>query len=174
MPACRWAEGCYRGFLGPSIAIAVDAAGTILVAYNTGDRPGAPQPMWIRTSTNGVDWSPRTRVSARPDQANNAFPALGAASRGDFRLVWQDDRRSSETGWNTWYRSTSDGGLTWSKAIRLSDARTGPSYKSSDGYLFPYGDYLEIAIDQDGRNQVIWGEGESYDGNGGSWFTRGR
>jgi hypothetical protein len=171
---CKWAEGCYLGFLGPSVALAVDAAGTIMVAYNAGDHSGAAQSMWIRTSTNGVDWTVRRRVSTRPGRVNSAFPGLAARGRGDFRLVWQDDRRASQTGWNTWYRSTNDGGLTWSKAIRLSDARTGPSYKGSDGYVFPYGDYIEIAIDQNGRTHVIWGEGESYDGNGGTWFTRGR
>jgi hypothetical protein len=174
VPDCKWAEGCYLGFFGPSVALAVDAAGTIMVAYNAGDHSGAAQSMWIRTSTNGVDWTVRRRVSTRPGRVNSAFPGLAARGRGDFRLVWQDDRRASQTGWNTWYRSTNDGGLTWSKAIRLSDARTGPSYKGSDGYVFPYGDYIEIAIDQNGRTHVIWGEGESYDGNGGTWFTRGR
>jgi hypothetical protein len=29
-------------------------------------------------------------------------------------------------------------------------------------------------VDAEGTNQVIWGAGESYDGNGGSWFTRGK
>ena len=170
---CPWADGCYLGFLGPSISLAVDAAGIVMVAYNAGDRSGAAQPMWIRTSTNGVDWSSRRRISPRPTQVDTAFPGLAAAGRGDFRLVWQDDRRSPRTGWNTWYRHTTDGGHTWSKAIRLSDVRSGP-YKDPDGYRFPYGDYLEIAVDGDGANHVVWGEGESYDGNGGTWFTRGQ
>jgi hypothetical protein len=174
MPDCPWAEGCYLGFLGPSVALAIDAAGTIMVAYHASDRPGVAQPLWARTCTNGIDWSPRKRVSAKSHRVNNAFPGLAAADRGDFRLVWQDDRRSPERGWNTRYRSTVDGGRPWSKAVRLSDIRSGPSYKSVDGYLFPYGDYLEIAIDEHGMTQVIWGEGESYDGNGGTWFTRGR
>jgi len=174
IPACRWAEGCYRGFLGPSATLAIDPVGTILLAYHTGDRPGGPQAMWIRTSTNGVDWSSRRRVSARPDRVNNAFPAAAAFDRGDFRLVWQDDRRSSRDGWNTWYRSTADGGSTWSRVARLSDVGSGPSYRDKNGYRFPYGDYLEIAVDQNGMNGVIWGAGESYDGNGGTWFTRGR
>ena len=37
-----------------------------------------------------------------------------------------------------------------------------------------FGDYLEMAVDGEGANHVIWGEGESFDGNGGTWFTRGQ
>ena len=36
------------------------------------------------------------------------------------------------------------------------------------------GDYFELAVGPDGRNQVIWGEGTSYSGPGGCWFTRGQ
>ena len=45
--------------------------------------------------------------------------------------------------------------------------------KSADGHAFPYGDYLEIAVDSTGVAQMIWGAGASFDGPGGVWFTRG-
>ena len=45
-------------------------------------------------------------------------------------------------------------------------------YKHPAGYTFPYGDYLSLSVDGDGANHVIWGEGASYDGPGGSWYTR--
>ena len=47
-------------------------------------------------------------------------------------------------------------------------------HKTGGGYFFPYGDYLEFAVDRNGKNYVIWGEGSSYDGPGGTWFTRGK
>jgi hypothetical protein len=175
MPGCAWAEGCYLGFFGPSAAPAVDAGGTIMLAYNAGDRAGKPEQLYIRTSRDGRDWSPRQLVSDDDPKVNNGFPALAAgASAGDFRLVWQDDRKGSTDRWNTWYRRTTDGGAEWSKAKRLSDLGSGAPYKRPGGYFFPYGDYLEIAVDRAGENHIIWGEGSSYTGPGGTWYTRGR
>lgn len=78
-------------------------------------------------------------------------------------------------GWYTWYRSTSNGGTSWSSPdVRLSDLASGAPYKSAIGYAFPYGDYHELSVDSGGRNHVIWGEGASCSGPGGSWYTRGQ
>ena len=49
----------------------------------------------------------------------------------------------------------------------------GANYKTANGYAFPYGDYMDIAVTASGTNVVIWGEGEDYVGPGGTWFTRG-
>lgn len=174
MPGCAWAAGCYLGFLGTSTVIAADGAGTLMIAYHSNGTPGAPEQMYVRTSTDGVAWSPRTQISDPSPSVNNAFPAIAAGpTAGDFRVTWQDDRNGSTTAWNTWYRSTANGGSSWSAALRLSDLGTGAPYKTAAGYAFPYGDYFEMAVDSTGRNHVIWGEGASYDGPGGSWYTRG-
>jgi hypothetical protein len=170
MPDCPWSLGCYFGFFGPSIGLAVDSSGKILVAYHVGDTAGMPQQMVVRTSTDGLNWSARQVIS----NVDNAFPAVAAGlSAGDFRVVWQDDRFGQTDGWNTWYRETSNGGTTWSVPYRLSDLTSGAPYKDSTGYQFPYGDYLEIAVDGLGMNHIIWGEGSSYTGPGGTWYTRG-
>jgi hypothetical protein len=50
----------------------------------------------------------------------------------------------------------------------------GAPYHNGDGYRFPYGDYMELAVDGRGRSHVIWGEGLSYIGPGGTWYTRER
>ena len=52
-------------------------------------------------------------------------------------------------------------------------APTGAPYKTRAGYMFPYGDYLSLSVDGEGTNHVIWGEGASYNGPGGVWYTRG-
>ena len=172
-PPCDWSPGCYLGFFGPSAALAIDANGTIMLAYNASDNPGAPQGMWVRTSTDGVNWSGRKEISNGSLAVNNAFPALAAGpKRDDFRLAWQDDRNGSKNAWNTWYRHTTDGGANWSEPVRVSDKPDGAPYKTGDGYAFPYGDYLEIAVDAEGRAHLIWGEGDSYSGPGGTWYTR--
>jgi hypothetical protein len=74
--------------------------------------------------------------------------------------------------WNVWYRRSTDGGLTWSAAVRLSDATGGAAYKTAAGFLEVYGDYGEIAITSAGKTIAIWGEGMSYTGPGGAWFNR--
>jgi hypothetical protein len=176
MPDCEWADGCFLGFFGPSIALAIDSAGKLLIAYNAGDVAGGPQKMWARTSTDGgATWSARQELSNGSSTVNNAFPAAAAGpTAGDFRVVWQDDRNQSRTGWNTWYRRTTNGGSTWGTALQLSDLTSGAPYKNAAGYKFPYGDYFEMAVDSSGRNHILWGEGDSYTGPGGTWYTRGQ
>lgn len=174
MPDCGWAAGCYFGFLGSSIGLAVDDAGRVVAAYHFGATPGASQRMVARASADGVNWGARVALSGGTLEHNN-FPAVAAGpGRNDFRVVWQGSAAGRTDTWNTWYRRTTDGGATWSAAVRLSDTTTAAPYRHADGYRFPYGDYLELAVDRDGWNHVIWGEGMSYVGPGGSWYTMGR
>ena len=174
MPDCGWAAGCYFGFLGPSIGLATDATGAVLAAYHAGDAPGAPQRLYTRTSADGLNWEPRRALSATTLE-HNAFPAVAAGPvTGEFRVVWQANSDGQTDAWNTWYRRTRNGGETWSEAVRLSDMTTPAPYHSAGGYRFPYGDYLELAVDGDGRSHVVWGEGVSYMGPGGTWYTSGR
>ena len=175
-PPCAWAAGCYQGFLGSQDALAIDSAGKLLIVYNVNDTPDVPEQMYVRTSTDGVTWTPRQMISVASAAVNNGFPMAAAhpTTAGDFRVAWQDDRMQSQTGWNTWYKRSTNGGSTWSADVRLSDQTAGAPYKSVNGYAFPYGDYGEIAVDSTGRNHVVWGEGLSYTGPGGTWYTRGQ
>jgi hypothetical protein len=93
---------------------------------------------------------------------------------GDFRVAWQADDDGDPTTWNTWFSRTSDGGKTWSRPVRLSGGRRKAPYQSPGGYRFPCGDYLGFSVEADGTNHVIWGEGLSYDGPGGTSYTRSR
>jgi hypothetical protein len=174
LPGCPWADGCYFGFLGSSAALAIDSGGTVMVAYSANDAPGAPERIYVRTSADGVAWSARQLVSSSSSTVHSNFPALAAGpTAGDFRVVFQDDRNGSTTAWNTWLRTTQNGGATWSAPAQLSDLGAGAPYKSAAGYRFPYGDYFEIAVDAGGVNHAVWGEGISYTGPGGTWYTRG-
>lgn len=172
---CDYADGCYFGFLGPEVGLAIDVDGLVMVSYNAGDVVNQPQKLWVRTSSDGVVWSSRTEISSGIAGVNNAFPAMVASRTvaGDFRVVWQDDRENSELAWNTWMVNTLDGGTSWSESELLSDLDAGAPYKGPLGYSFVYGDYYEIAIDGDDVNHIIWGAGASYTGPGGSWYTRG-
>jgi len=176
VPGCPWAAGCYTGFLGSTPNMAIDSAGKLLIAYHVNSTPLAAEQMYIRTSTDGVTWTPRLQISAASSTVHNAFPSVAAhpTVAGDFRVVWQDDRQQSQTGWNTWYRRTTNGGTSFTTEIRLSDLTSGAPYKNANGYTFPYGDYLDLQVGPDGTNHVHWGEGASYTGPGGCWYARGQ
>jgi hypothetical protein len=74
--------------------------------------------------------------------------------------------------WNVWYRSSSNGGASWSSPVKINDAPAGASgYIDANGFGEIYGDYGEIAVTNAGKTVAIWGEGFSYTGPGGSWFN---
>jgi hypothetical protein len=172
-PGCNGAAGCDYGFLSSTAGLAIDANGRMLLAYHAGDIAKEPQQMWITTSDDGVNWTPRMQISQPNAEASNGFPAVATGpTAGDFRVVWQGNKDGDPRGWSTFYRRTTDGGTTWSETTQLSDRTTGAPYKNQAGYMFPYGDYLSLSVDGAGANHVIWGEGASYDGPGGSWYTR--
>jgi hypothetical protein len=174
-PDCPTEDICYFNFLGPEIGLAIDVNGLVMVSYNAGDVDGQPHTLWARTSSDGVVWSGRTEISSGIAGVNNAFPVMVASRTvaGDFRVVWQDDREGNMAAWNTWMVNTLDGGASWSESELLSDLDAGAPYKGPLGYSFVYGDYYEIATDDDDVNHIIWGEGAGYVGPGGSWYTRG-
>ena len=176
VPPCPWAAGCYTGFLGSSAALAIDSTGKLMIVYHVNSTPGVPEQMYVRTSLDGITWSARQQISVPSASVHNAFPAVAAhpTIANDFRVTWQDDRIQSQTGWNTWYRRTTNGGSSWSSPdVRVSDLATGAPYKTANGYAFPYGDYHELSAGPDGKSHVIWGAGASYTGPGGTWYTRG-
>ena len=171
-PPCSF-KSCYRDFYSSQATVAADASGKLVFAYLLNTVPDAPKSLYVRTSTDGVNWSPRSLVNSDGD---SNMPSIAAGpSAGDFRLVWQDNRNGTNA-WNTWYARTTTGGSRWSADLRLSNLGSGAPYKSSAGYTFPFGDYLGLAVAPNGTNFVIWGEGDGIyvgGGTGGSWWTRG-
>jgi hypothetical protein len=178
-PPCNCGGWAYWG---AQMALAVDAKDRIYVLYNASDSRYAVSRMYFRRSSNGGDtWSARRDVSLAPVGAKNLFPAIVAGDGGDVRIAWQDDRNGFDAGgddptarWNTYYRSSTDRGTSWSPEAQLSAFVSGYSYKFSDGYLEPYGDYFELAIDGVGMTHALWGEGPSYVGPGNVWYARGQ
>ena len=123
-------------------------------------------------SSAALSWMIEPTTPGRP-HGERKEPAIAAGPRpGDFRLVWQGNKDGNIADWNTYYRRTTDGGATWEAIVKLSDRTRGAPYKHPAGYTFPYGDYCGLAVDRNGTNHAIWGEGISYDGPGGSWYTR--
>jgi hypothetical protein len=166
---CGWA------YLGAQLVLTSDDAGTLYALWNANapSNDGAPNRMYFAKSTNnGVSWTPRVEVSTAPAGSAHAFPAIVAGAAGDVRIGWMDTRVGSL--WNTYYRSSTNGGATWSGETDLSTYVAGFSYIQPNGYGYPYGDYWELAIDGSGDTHAIWGEGLNYDSPGSIWYAKGQ
>lgn len=178
-PACK-AQMCETGYLGAQIALASDAAGALYALWNAGSANGGPERIYFSSSTTaGATWSARVGVSSAAAGVEHAFPALVAGTAGDVRIAWMDTRirdtaNPRQSLWNTFLRSSTNGGATWSGETRLSGAAQGYDYVLPGGFRFPFGDYFGLAIDNEGVTHAVWGEGRNYKSPGSIWYARGR
>jgi hypothetical protein len=178
-PDCEM-QSCETGYLGPQIALASDTAGALYALWNAGTANGGPERIYFSSSTNGgATWAERANVSNAAAGVEHSFPALVAGTAGDVRIAWMDER-ASEAGhpnsplWNTYYRSSTNGGATWSAETLLSGPVRGYDYIVAGGFRFPFGDYFGLAIDSAGATQAVWGEGSNYKAPGSIWYVQGR
>ena len=160
------------------MALDVDEAGAVYLLWNANEARHAPHRVHFARSTDrGRTWSARQDVSLAPIGSNHLFPAIVAGAENDVRIAWQDDREGSDSGtspdarWNTYYRSSTNGGASWSGEAQLSAYVPGFGYKFRRGYLQPYGDYFELDINAEGATVAAWGEGFSWTGPGNVWFA---
>jgi len=178
-PECA-KQNCETGFLGAQIALASDASGALYALWNAGAANGGPERIYFSSSTTeGASWSERANVSEAARGVEHAFPALAAGASGDVRIAWMDARatepaHADHSLWNTYYRTSTNGGATWSAETRLSGPAPGYDYILPGGFRFPFGDYFGLAIDGDGTTQAVWGEGRDYKSPGSIWYARGR
>jgi Neuraminidase (sialidase) len=171
-PDCS-AYQCGWAYLGAQITMAGDEAGALYALWNMGAVDFGPERIYFARSTDGgASWSAKADVSAAPAGSAHAFPALAAGNAGDVRIAWMDARAGSL--WNTYYRSSTDGGATWSAETDLSTYVSGLSYIQPGGFSYPFGDYFEMDIDDRGDTHAVWGEGLNYQTPGSIWYTRGR
>lgn len=165
------ADGCSSDFYLGHSGVSADAGGNLVFVYDGATTPGGKQLAFAKRSTDGgLTWSARVALSASGEQATG--PVVEAADAGDVRAWYAQTNGGSHDAWNIWYRSSSDGGATWSAPVKISDATSGAAYKTADGFLEFYGDYGEIAITSTGETIAAWGEGFSWTGPGGVWFNR--
>jgi hypothetical protein len=175
-PDCS-AFDCGWAFLGAAITMSADASDHLYVLWNAGSAPRGPERIYFASSGDGgASWSARQDVSTAPAGSQHAFPAIVAGGNGDVRIAWMDARAANGgmDRWNVYYRSSSDGGATWSGEIDLSTYVAGYAYILPDGFNFPFGDYFEMDLDETGTAHVVWGEGLNYDSPGSIWYSRGR
>jgi hypothetical protein len=175
-PDCK-NEDCGEAFLGAQVVLTSDADGTLYALWNAGSTQLGPQRIYFSSSTNGGEsWLPRVSVSSAATGVEHGFPAIVAGNAGDVRIAWMDARNASESSpfWNTYYRSSSNGGATWGEEVRVSGYVPGYRYIAREGFRFPFGDYFGLAIDNHGDTHLVWGEGLNYQSPGSIWHASGR
>ncbi len=175
-PLCP-AQACSAGFLASQMALASDEGGTIYALWNAGSVTGGPERIYFSSSTDrGETWSAKVDVSDAPPDVEHCFPAISAGRADDVRIAWMDTRMMDAQNhplWNTFYRASTTGGVTWLPEMRLSGPVGGYDYILSKGFLFPFGNLFAIDIDNLGTTHVAWGEGSNYKTPGSIWYTRG-
>jgi hypothetical protein len=174
-PDCS-AYSCGWAYLGAQITMTSDAAGTLYALWNAGATDKATERIYFAKSTNGgAAWSAKQDVSRAAPGVSHAFPAIVAGKAGDVRIAWMDARTPATDGplWNTYYRSSANGGATWSAESDISTYVAKYAYIQPGGFSFPFGDYFELDIDDRGTTHAVWGEGLNYDTPGSIWYARG-
>lgn len=175
-PDCS-ADLCGWAFLGAQMTMASDDGGALYALWNasTQGTKGAPERIWFSKSTDGGrTWSPKADVSTASQGVAHAFPAIAAGAAGDVRIAWMDARAPGGSLWNVYYRSSTNGGASWSGELDISSYVSGYSYIQPAGFEYPFGDYFELAIDDQGTTHAVFGEGLNYDSPGSIWYTRGK
>jgi hypothetical protein len=183
-PACPFGSACGFAYFGPQDDIGIDASGTLYLVWQQGQVPtvrGSPPIVNLsRCSadcTSDSSWSFVGRVDDKNASGCGGsvcyalFPTIVGGSGGQIHVTWFDDRNGDPidhtNGWNVWYRTSTDGGATWTtpgqrmSAYMPTEPQSGPN-----GFLFPYGDYMRIELDPSCGNQpvMVWGEGRNWAG----------
>jgi BNR repeat-like domain len=166
------ADGCGPDFYAGQTSIVSDASGHLVFAYEGPTVAGGPQRVYVsRSSNSGRTWTQGVPLSVAGENATQ--PRLASSGGGNVRIWYmQTADGDNPDAWNVWYRSSSNGGQSWSTPVKISDASAGAAaYINKDGFDEIYGDYGEIAVTNTGKTVATWGEGLSYTGPGGSWFN---
>jgi hypothetical protein len=130
-----------------------------------------PQRVYVvRSADSGRSWGAPQPLSIAGENATQ--PRLASSGGGNARIWYMQTAGHNPDAWNVWFRSTADGGGTWSAPVRIDDAPAGAAgYINSAGSDEIYGDYGEIDVTSTGKTIAAWGEGFSWIGPGGTWFN---
>ena len=168
---CGWA------YLGGQMVMTSDSAGNIYLLWNAGSAAKGPERIYFAKSTDGGNtYTAKVDVSTAPAGVHHNFPAIAATGNGDIRISWMDARAANGgmDKWNVYFRSSTNSGNTWSNEVDLSTLVNGFSYIFTDGFRFPFGDYYEMDVDEQGTNHLIFGEALNYDSPGSIWYVKGK
>ncbi len=130
----------------PSIAV----SDSILHVVWNDNRDGNIEIYYKRSTDNGISWGADTRLTYDPDYSGNASVAVSGLN---VSVVWSDQRDGFLVN-EIYWKSSTDGGITWGIDTRLT-------------YALWVATYPSVSIS--GSNvHVVWND--SRDWGGGGWF----
>jgi len=154
-PAGCTAQNCEWGYMGAQISVAADAAGTLYAFWNSGPSKQAARVYFSSSTTQGETWSAKVDVSSAPQGANHVLPTISAGAAGEVRIAWIDSRNSPD--WSAYYRTSSNGGATWSKERMISHYALTSSFMSVDTFDFLFGSQPEMAAMESNKDTTFPG-----------------
>lgn len=116
------------------------------------DEPGADVTafcktrIWFtRSSDGGLTWSDKVKIQDLPDNNDQFNPKLAVdATNGRLSIVYLDTvRNTARSKTDVWYQSSMDGGMHWSKPLRVTDKMTDETTQAA--HLNQYGDYMGLS-----------------------------
>jgi BNR repeat-like domain len=126
-------------------AMAIDSANTIHVVWED-STPGNAEIYHKRSTDGGATWSAAKRLTWSSGESER--PAVAIDGSDKIHLVWQD---STPGNYEIYYKSSKDGGATWSATVNLS--------LTSGGSESP-----AVAVDSGNAVHLVW-----QDSTPGNW-----
>jgi BNR repeat protein len=136
-PAGCTTQNCEWGYMGAQISVAADAAGTLYAFWNSGPAKQGARVYFSSSTTQGETWSAKVDVSSAPQGANHVLPTISAGAAGEVRIAWIDSRNSPD--WSAYYRTSSNGGATWSGERMISHYALTSTYIPAETFDFLFG-----------------------------------
>ena len=141
------------------VFLAVDRSGTgtnnniyMLASVRPNGASNGTDVMFVRSTDGGLTFSAPHRINDDPPNQNkwHWFGTLAVAPNGRIDSVWLDTRNAANnTDSQLFYSYSTDGGVTWSANIAVSNG-----FNPSEGYPNnrKIGDYITIVSDETGGN----------------------
>ena len=131
------------GDFGTGGSLAIDSSGNLYCAW-IDEREGNPDVYVSSSNDAGKTWRTNIRVNDDQSGQEQGYCSLLASPRGTLYALW-DDNRNPGTLFDIYCASSSDGGKTWSRNVKVNDD------SSHTWQRFPC-----VVLDQNGNLSVAW------------------